>query len=325
MAIIAASDIHLGYMDKDDKHSLSDKDSFMDFLDRVVDKSDITDFFIVGDFLDMWRRDAVGVTIENRDVLDRLQELAMNMNVHFMAGNHDYRICNLTMYPYPFGISECTDPKSGFTISLGHPVTQYHFKHGYDFEPSMLVCEPFFNLLCRTNDEVGGFESKLYDIFSGMINRSGGRDIGAGAILAHLESINLGLLVGSDIIVKYIAPFLSRFKLSAIQDRALPDKAFLNSGPEKRMSKSGNAFRLEKPASRDGQRTVLVFGHTHTPFHYIDKENRNDIINLGSWVTTYKDHNTYLEIREGVEILKKYPYGFIKPVYELPGEFSWIA
>ena len=47
--------------------------AFLDFLDYVIDDEDVTDFFIVGYILDVWRRDAVGVAIENNDALDMLK------------------------------------------------------------------------------------------------------------------------------------------------------------------------------------------------------------------------------------------------------------
>jgi UDP-2,3-diacylglucosamine pyrophosphatase LpxH len=56
MTIIAVSDVHLGYKN-------CDKKSFKDFLDYVAVREDITDFVILGDFLDMWRRDIAGFTM----------------------------------------------------------------------------------------------------------------------------------------------------------------------------------------------------------------------------------------------------------------------
>ena len=74
MGIIAVSDVHLGYMNASKTESFSDKKSFVSFLDGLAGRDDITDFVICGDLLDMWRRDMVGVTIENLDILSRFQE-----------------------------------------------------------------------------------------------------------------------------------------------------------------------------------------------------------------------------------------------------------
>jgi len=87
MGIIAVSDVHLGY-------SLSDKENFGKFLDDLAKKGninkngDINHFVICGDLLDMWRRDMAGVTIENLDILSKLQNLK-NLNpsieVHYLG------------------------------------------------------------------------------------------------------------------------------------------------------------------------------------------------------------------------------------------------
>ena len=79
MGIIAVSDVHLGYMNASKTESFSDKKSFVSFLDGLAGRDDITDFVICGDLLDMWRRDMVGVTIENLDILSRFQKLASKM------------------------------------------------------------------------------------------------------------------------------------------------------------------------------------------------------------------------------------------------------
>ena len=133
MGIIAVSDVHLGYMNASKMESFSDKKSFVSFLDGLAGRDDITDFVICGDLLDMWRRDMVGVTIENLDILSRFQKLASKMKVHYMAGNHDYHIRYLTRFPYPFGFTECIDPRKGIALQDGGKT--FLFKHGYDFEP----------------------------------------------------------------------------------------------------------------------------------------------------------------------------------------------
>ncbi len=134
----------------------------MAFLDFFIDEEDVTDFFIVGYMLDVWRRDAVGVAIENNDALDMLKEVSLRTKVHRMAEGHDCRACGLTNYKHPLGISERQRPRVGVTFQPyknhpldGHLATRYHSKQGYDFEAAMLLCEPLFNFLCRINDESG--------------------------------------------------------------------------------------------------------------------------------------------------------------------------
>ena len=92
MGIIAVSDVHLGYLKEDDsKQSLSNKSGFCDLLRDIEARDDIDRLVICGDMLDMWRRDMVGVTIENLDVLNMLQSLSdkKKIKVYYLAGNHD--------------------------------------------------------------------------------------------------------------------------------------------------------------------------------------------------------------------------------------------
>lgn len=65
MGIIAVSDVHLGYLSKNTKQSLSNKNDFDKFLENVFNMNDIDKFVVCGDFLDMWIRDMSGVVIEN--------------------------------------------------------------------------------------------------------------------------------------------------------------------------------------------------------------------------------------------------------------------
>ena len=60
IVIIATSDQHLGYKN-------SDKIAFNLFLDYLQDADNVTHFVLLGDVVDMWRRDASGVFLENRD------------------------------------------------------------------------------------------------------------------------------------------------------------------------------------------------------------------------------------------------------------------
>jgi UDP-2,3-diacylglucosamine pyrophosphatase LpxH len=306
--------------------------AFLDFLDYVIDEEDVTDFFIVGCILDVWRRDAVGVAIENNDALDMLKEVSLRTKVHHMAENHDCRTCGLTNYKYPLGISERQGPKVGATFQPyknhprdGHLATRYRFKQDYDFEAAMLLCEPLFNLLCRINDESGGSGSRLYDILANVIGQLNKRCPKADDIGIYAEKSGRGL---SDDIFgrfsKYLASLLSLYKSSTHTASALPDKSFLTSEPEKRLSNKRDTFSIKRdPAPEKGYRAALIFGHTHMPFHYIDGEDHSDVISLGSWVKTCKPyHNTCPETKDGVEAMERHHSWEVIPTTEdMPGSF----
>ena len=304
MGIIAVSDVHLGYMNASKTESFSDKKSFVSFLDGLAGRDDITDFVICGDLLDMWRRDMVGVTIENLDILSRFQKLASKMKVHYIAGNHDYHIRYLTRFPYPFGFTECIDPRKGIALQDGGKT--FLFKHGYDFEPIMSESECFFDLLCSTSDEAGEFKSWLYDTISN-IDAVRGQDI----------ETALKMLGGfiDDAVKRAITALFQPKPCSASGGKAvgLPKKAVLSAlldhTTEERINGKDGGFNfnaLKTAALNSGKgesSTVLVFGHTHRPFH------TQNVINLGSWIQGYPIYDTYLEISSGNAKLKDYRTG----------------
>jgi UDP-2,3-diacylglucosamine pyrophosphatase LpxH len=268
MGIIAVSDVHLGYM-KNKKESLSDTKNFISFLEDLAKRNDITHFVICGDLLDMWRRDMVGVTIEILHILEMIQDLQSKMEVLYLAGNHDYHICHLTKYNYPFGLMEGIDPKGGKKITEEGGKT-YLFKHGYDFELLMKKCECFFDLLCSTSDEAGEFKSWLWDQLK-------------------LDPITKKLLSAL---------------LKTIEERMLMPENEIDPNPFIKSS-------LQKDE-------VLVFGHTHKPFHSQDK------INLGSWIKyPEKMHNTYLEVIKDQERLLVWPTKEEIRKGPVPSKFSY--
>ncbi|MGP8331891.1 MAG: metallophosphoesterase, partial [Methanosarcinaceae archaeon] len=68
MTIIVVSDVHLGYKN-------CNKKDFNDFLDELNKRNDLNNIVICGDFIDMWRRDLVGVMLENADIFVKLDNL----------------------------------------------------------------------------------------------------------------------------------------------------------------------------------------------------------------------------------------------------------
>ncbi len=159
MGIIAVSDVHLGYMNPDDKkESLSNKDDFEKFLDMVANRDGIDKLVLCGDVFDMWARDMVGVFIENADILYKLQMLQSKMEVYYVIGNHDYYVRKLKNFRYQFSFYK------GDILTLQDSGTTYRFKHGYDFEP--IMNEIYFDALCYSNDELGNIASRAYKVWT---------------------------------------------------------------------------------------------------------------------------------------------------------------
>ena len=143
MKVIVASDQHLGYQN-------SDKAAFKQFLDQLQNDQTVTDFVLLGDVVDMWRRDASGVFAENWDILDTIIGLKQNMNVYYVAGNHDFHVLRLQNHAYPFTFLE------NLTMNDGN--CTYIFKHGWEFDPEQQP--PLMEAICRVmSDEAGSFES----------------------------------------------------------------------------------------------------------------------------------------------------------------------
>ena len=150
MVVIAVSDIHLGY-----KHS--DKPAFRDFLDKVASRTDVSDLVILGDFVDMWRRDASGVFLENSDIIERLAVLGRKMSVHMIAGNHDFHTLQLKNHGYPFPFLK--------SLRLERDGKRYRFLHGHEWDP--LQRPVFMEGLCHLmSDRAGGDLSAVWNIIS---------------------------------------------------------------------------------------------------------------------------------------------------------------
>jgi UDP-2,3-diacylglucosamine pyrophosphatase LpxH len=143
LKVIIASDQHLGYQN-------SDKASFKQFLNQLQDDATVTDFVLLGDVVDMWRRDASGVYLENKDILESVTMLQQKMNIYYVAGNHDFHVLRLQDHGYPFTFLEnLTIPDGNWT---------YIFKHGWEFDLEQQP--PLMEALCRVmSDEAGNFES----------------------------------------------------------------------------------------------------------------------------------------------------------------------
>lgn len=169
MGIIAVSDVHLGYLNPENKNeSLSNKDDFKRFLEMVANMDGIDNFVICGDLLDMWRRDIAGVIIENMDVLQQLQELKSKMKVSYIVGNHDYHLIKLKNQGNPFTFYEEEIHRFGRNylkpLSIQDGGKTYRFTHGYEFEPIMWASRGVFNTLCYSNDEVGDIGTRAWNI-----------------------------------------------------------------------------------------------------------------------------------------------------------------
>jgi UDP-2,3-diacylglucosamine pyrophosphatase LpxH len=153
MKVVVTSDQHLGYAN-------SDRSAFNAFLDHLAQDSEATHFVLLGDVVDMWRRDASGVFLESHHILEKILGLTAKMQVYFVAGNHDYHVLHLVnkpgrLYPIKF-LPE-------LVLSDGN--YQYLFKHGWEYDPEQEP--PIMEAFCRAmSDEAGDIESTIWNILT---------------------------------------------------------------------------------------------------------------------------------------------------------------
>jgi UDP-2,3-diacylglucosamine pyrophosphatase LpxH len=139
MSIVIVSDTHLGY-------SNSNSQAFESFLDWMSQRNDVESFVILGDFIDMWRRDASGLFLEFNNITQKIISMMQKMQVYCVAGNHDYHLIKLEDHGYPLQFQK--------DLSLQVDGITYRFYHGWEFD--MAQQPPVMELLCRNFSDEGG-------------------------------------------------------------------------------------------------------------------------------------------------------------------------
>lgn len=253
--IIVTSDQHLGY----EKSNVVD---FKNFLDYILEDGDVQSLILLGDLIDMWRRDASGLFLEFSEIVSKLLNLttAKKIGVYIVAGNHDYHLLKLQDQGYQFKFYESlpdpSSPSSSVTITtIGSK--KFRFKHGWEFDLAQqrLIMEAMCD---NMSDEVGRARSSVYRILE-----------------IAKDSLDKDL--------KEIIHFHDTHGQGYVENLLLP--------PEKRLELYFPD--VEKKAYESvGQGETMVFGHTHRPFGSMDQK----VINSGSWVSDAETSNTFVLI-----------------------------
>ncbi len=146
MAIVAVSDLHLGF-------ESSDKAAFVRFLENIQSDRNVTDLVLLGDVVDMWRRDSSGIFLENHDVIDLVIGLQKKIRVHYVAGNHDYHVLKLQGRGYPFNFLK--------ELRLEQNGLNFRFVHGWEFDE--MQREHFMESLCHSmSDHRGDRDTNIW-------------------------------------------------------------------------------------------------------------------------------------------------------------------
>jgi UDP-2,3-diacylglucosamine pyrophosphatase LpxH len=261
---IAVSDVHLGI-------EYSNKSKFIDFLDNLGD--DVDHLVLLGDILDFWRRDPVGVLLENINIIQKLISLEQEINVSYVVGNHDF---HLIQFPQSyFGVK--FDLKHDLSLEYGG--TKYRFIHGYQLENrqfgTLKNYETFADALCMAGDDVGKAADMIWE------------KIGEG---------------GESILDKVKNFFINIFPSKTPQKGSLPwireRIVEIMLEPEERMMRKYEEYAIEL-VNEKYKGEFLIYGHSHQP--YVKTE--LNLANTGSWVKASSD---YLEIDESGVVLKSY-------------------
>jgi UDP-2,3-diacylglucosamine pyrophosphatase LpxH len=264
--IIVVSDVHLAER-ADDPQSREDDAKFLEFLDHIASDQlkNGGELVLLGDIIDLWRRDFVKAMIESEAVISKLMEMKSKIKIHYLAGNHDFHMLNmhnLLKDNYPFEVTK--------ELRLVESGTKFFFIHGYQLEvlanpyyKSMSAYEAFSEGLCLAGDDTGNAADKLWATFQ--------------ASASALESLKR---LPSDIkgaIDSMLNQPVKRMKsvISEVDRIALSRARTLYLGMEKD--------------------EILVYGHTHEPYQDV----KNGTINTGSWRKSSCQNYSYLEICEG--------------------------
>jgi UDP-2,3-diacylglucosamine pyrophosphatase LpxH len=266
MVVIAVSDVHLGCLE-------SNFSLFKSFLNYIESMENLEHFVIIGDFVDMWRRDVSGLFLENYEVVQSLIKMKnKNVGVHYIAGNHDFHLLKLVGHNYPFIFEE--------SVTLKISDVNYVFRHGHEFDCKQRrgMCE----LLCyNLSDKAGRLRSDFWKLVIGkpdFLKELEGKPLMAeaqtGRATFDLESWKI------EDLENLMKPPNEREGCKEIE---LPSKMEM---VNPFISVEDNAAATVK------EKEVLIFGHTHRPF----ANDGGRLFNTGSWMSNEETPNTYIVI-----------------------------
>lgn len=154
--IIAVSDVHLGYR-------FADAAQFEDFLKNVANDDEVNHLVLLGDMIDLWRREPIKVFFEYWDVINDFKNF--KPKVHYIIGNHDYHMIKLKQYLFQhLGL----DVSADITLNDGNAV--YYFIHGYQYEwgDKLALFNKFADILSLADDEIGEDADRLWEFYNDL-------------------------------------------------------------------------------------------------------------------------------------------------------------
>jgi UDP-2,3-diacylglucosamine pyrophosphatase LpxH len=264
--IIVVSDVH-GAERADDPQVQYDDSKFLEFLDHIESSQlkDGGDLVLLGDIIDLWRRDFVKALMESEPIISKLTEMSNKIRIHYVVGNHDFhmlRMFELLPDRFPFQVTK--------HLRLEEGGKKYFFIHGYQLEvlanpyyKSMSTYETFAEGLCLAGDDTGNAADKLWETIE--------------ASKAALDGLKR---LPADV----------KGALSSMMNP--PDNRLSGTHKAHSMVDQVGISRSRAVYLGMGREEILVFGHTHDPFY----EPENGIANTGSWKRRPCRDYAYLEL-----------------------------
>lgn len=273
--IIVVSDAHLA--ERDDPKTKKDDAKFLQFLNSISDKqlANGGELVLLGDIIDLWRRDFVKAMMESEPVISKLMEMKDRIKIHYIVGNHDFHMlnmCNILKDSYyPFNVTK--------ELHLTESGKKFFFIHGYQLEvlanpyyKSISAYETFSEGLCLAGDDTGNAADALWESYE----RSKAALDGLKRLPENIKGAIDSMFNPPDRRMKNARPLVDEIAISSA--RAL-------------------YLGMEKDET-------LVYGHTHDPFPQVML---NGAINTGSWNKKPCAEYKYVEIKGGQIDMKSFP------------------
>ena len=273
--IIVVSDVHLA--ERDDQKTKKDDAKFLQFLNYISDNqlANGGELVLLGDIIDLWRRDFIKAMMESEPVISKLMEMKNKIKIHYLAGNHDYHMLNMCNILkdnyYPFQVIK--------ELHLTESGKKFFFLHGYQLEvlanpyyKSMSAYETFSEGLCLAGDDTGNAADALWESYE----RTKSALDGLKRLPENIKGAIDSMFNPPDRRMKNARPLVDEIAIS--RARAL-------------------YLGMEKDET-------LVYGHTHDPFPQVIV---NGAINTGSWNKKPCSEYKYVEIKGGQIGMKSFP------------------
>lgn len=152
--IISVSDLHLG-------DPVSNRSGFISFIEEFLKPTcdEITDLVLLGDILDLWRRNSTSVILANLDILNDI--CSFGFTVHYIVGNHDFIMREFSQFSDHINLPEdfAGNPKNMIVsdnLLLSDGGESYRFIHGHqiNYWYALPFYEAFSRAMCEVNEDV---------------------------------------------------------------------------------------------------------------------------------------------------------------------------